>query len=193
MSLPRKQRRAAALADRKRQKKARGPTSEQCSWMAGLLPPAGGRVLQVGAPSEEGTTALATRGWRVVPVDTDGVLADGAFSGDRVDAVTCWLLDVTKARPEALAKLRAMGLRTPDEHRLAVQTLVYRLAHRVLRPGGVLQVVDRSAEALGEALAAGMVRLQRAQAKGTDLEFLSLDAHPLESGALVSVRSRKGQ
>jgi hypothetical protein len=181
-----------ALAERKRQKKTRGPTAEQCSWMAGLLPAAGGRVLQVGTLSEEGTAALATRGWRVVPIDMAEVLAEGAFTSDRIDAVTCWLLDVTRARPEAVTKLRAMGLRTPDEHRLAVQTLVYRLAHRVLRPGGVLQIVDRSGEPLGEALAAGMVRLQRAQAKGTDLEFLSLDAHPLEAGALVSVRSRKG-
>jgi hypothetical protein len=55
----------------------------------------------------------------------------------------------------------------------------------------VLQVVDRTKEPLGEALAAGMVRLQRAQAKGTTFEFLSLDAHPLEAGALVSVRSKK--
>jgi predicted methyltransferase len=107
--------------------------------------------------------------------------------------VTCWLLDVAKAKPEALTRLRAMGLRTPDEHRLAVQTLVYRLADRVLRPGGVLQVVDRMSEPLGEALAAGILRVQRAQSKGTSLEFLSLDAHPVDAGALVSVRSRKAQ
>ena len=159
--------------------------------MAGLLPSQGGRVLQVGTASENGALALTGRGWRVVPIDTGEVLAEGAFEGDRLDAVTCWLLDVAKARPEALARLRTMGMRTPDEHRLAVQTLVYRLADRVLREGGVLHVVDRTREPLGEALAAGMVRLQRAQARGTALEFLSLDSHPLETGALVSVRSRK--
>ena len=94
-------------------------------------------------------------------------------------------------RSEVVEKLRAMGLRTPDEHRLAVQTLVYRLADRVLRPGGVLQVVDRTLEPFGEALATGMMRLQRAQARGTALEFAAIDARPEADGALVSVRSRK--
>jgi hypothetical protein len=192
--LPRKQRRVKALADRKQQKKTRvGPNAEESAWMAGLLPPTGGRVLQVGGASAKSAEALTTRGWRVVPLDTAEVLADAGFTGDRIDAVTCWLLDVAKAKPEALTRLRAMGLRTPDEHRLAVQTLVYRLADRVLRPGGVLQVVDRMSEPLGEALAAGILRVQRAQSKGTSLEFLSLDAHPVDAGALVSVRSRKAQ
>jgi hypothetical protein len=191
-ALPRKQRRVKALAERKLEKKSRGDAGgEEYAWMAGLLPVAGGRVLQVGVPSERATEALTSRGWHVVAVDTAEVLADGGFGGDRLDAVTCWLLDVTRAKADAQTRLRAMGLRTPDEHRLAVQTLVYRLADRVLRPGGVLQVVDRTKEPLGEALAAGMVRLQRAQAKGTTFEFLSLDAHPLEVGALVSVRSKK--
>jgi hypothetical protein len=35
------------------------------------------------------------------------------------------------------------------------------------------------------------MRLQRAQAKGTTLEFASIDAKPFGRGALVSVRSRK--
>jgi hypothetical protein len=210
---PRKQRRAQVLADRKREKKERGGASpEDYAWMAGLLPASGGKVLEVGAAQEKSSEALRGRGWKVVPIDTAEVLAEGAFEGDRIDAVTCWLLDLTRAKPEALARLKAMGLKTTDEHRLAVQTLVYRLADRVLKPGGVLQVVDKTREPLGEALAAGMVRLQRAQSRGTSLEFLSLDARPLEvegptaptgapgqrsplarreAGAMVSVRSRK--
>ncbi|HEX3345213.1 MAG TPA: hypothetical protein VHS09_11605, partial [Polyangiaceae bacterium] len=70
--------------------------------------------------------------------------------------------------------------------------LVYRLADRVLRPGGVLQMVDRMLEPFGESLATGMMRLQRAQAKGTRLEFAAIDARPDAGGTLVSVRSRKG-
>jgi hypothetical protein len=62
----------------------------------------------------------------------------------------------------------------------------------VLRPLGVLQVVERTREPFGESLAAGMVRLQRAQSRGTSLEFASLDAQPHGAGALVSVISRKG-
>jgi hypothetical protein len=53
-------------------------------------------------------------------------------------------------------------------------------------------VVERMNEPFGESLATGMVRLQRAQAKGTGLAFVALDARPETGGAVVSVRSRKG-
>lgn len=194
--MARKDRRVKELAERKRRKKVGGAaSSEDYAWMAGLLPRGGGAgggcVLEAGT-ARDGTAALTERGWRVVPVETGAVLAQGEFTGEPVDVVTCWMLDLRTAKPEVVEKLRAMGLRTPDEHRLAVQTLVYRLANRVLRPGGVLQVVDRMLEPFGESLATGMMRLQRAQAKGTRLEFASIDARPDEGGALVSVRSRKG-
>jgi hypothetical protein len=193
--MPRRERRIQQLAERKRRKKDGAPADgESYAWMAGLLPPPragrGGCVLEVGA--ERGSTsALVANGWKVVPVEAGAALAQGSFAGEPVDAVTCWLLDLRGAKPEVVEKLRAMGLRTPDEHRLAVQTLVYRLADRVLRPGGVLQVVDRTLEPFGEALATGMMRLQRAQAKGTALDFAAIDARPEVDGALVSVRSRK--
>jgi hypothetical protein len=199
--MARKERRAAQLAERRQRKKA-GPASgtppaEQYAWMAGLLPaatgggPTGSRVLEVG-PDARGTAALETRGWQVVAVEPGAVLAPGDFAGEHVDAVTCWLLDLRAAKPAVVEKLHAMGLRTPEEHRLAVMTLVYRLADRILRPAGVLQLVERTREPFGESLAAGMVRLQRAQSKGTALEFASLDARPEGQGALVSVLSRKG-
>jgi hypothetical protein len=192
--MARRERRIQQLAERKRRKKEGAPADgESYAWMAGLLPGrsgSGGCVLEVGA-ERQGTSALVAHGWRVVPVEAGAVLTEGSFSGEPIDAVTCWLLDLSAARPEVVEKLRAMGLHTPDEHRLAVQTLVYRLADRVLRPGGVLQVVDRTREPFGEALATGMMRLQRAQARGTTLEFAAIDARPEEGGALVSVRSRK--
>ncbi|HEY6462101.1 MAG TPA: hypothetical protein VIY73_18170 [Polyangiaceae bacterium] len=191
--MPRRERRAKQLAERKQQKKGRALVDEEAfAWMAGLLPHPGGTVLEVGV-ERRGTDALARRGWRVVPLETGAVLAQGGYGGAPVDAVTCWLLDLRSARPDVLEKLAAMGLRTPDERKLAVQTLVYRLADRVLRPGGVLQVVDRTLEPFGESLATGMMRLQRAQAKGTGLEFASIDARPDTLGALVSVRSRKAK
>jgi hypothetical protein len=190
--MPRKERRIQQLAERKRRKRDGGAADDESyAWMAGLLPAKpGGSVLEVAA-ERRGTSVLVTRGWKVVPVEAGAALAQGSFAGAPVDAVTCWLLDLRAARPEVVEKLRAMGLRTPDEHRLAVQTLVYRLADRVLRPGGVLQVVDRTLEPFGEALATGMMRLQRAQARGTTLEFAAIDARPEAGGALVSVRSRK--
>jgi hypothetical protein len=189
--MARKERRAKVLAERKIQKKIKPPPpGELFGWMAGLLPAGGGRVLEVG-PHLPGTLALEERGWRVVPLDAGAVLAPGEFHGETVDAVTCWLLEVPRGRPAVAEKLDAMGLRTADETRLALQTLVYRLADRVLRPGGVLQVVDKVSHPLDEALATGVMRLQRAQAKGTTMEFASMDAKPVGRGALVSVRSRK--
>jgi hypothetical protein len=191
--MARRERRVKQLAERKLRKKAGSAAGVvDYAWMAELLSRGGaaGCVLEVGA-ERRGTAALTERGWQVVPVETGAVLAQGDFTGEPVDAVTCWLLDLHAAKPAVAEKLRAMGLRTPDEHRLAVQTLVYRLADRVLRPGGVLQVVDRMLEPFGESLATGMMRLQRAQAKGTRLVFAAIDSRPDQGGALVSVRSRK--
>jgi hypothetical protein len=189
--MARKERRAQALAERRQAKKTRGAAGPDLyTWMAERLPEGGGRVLQVGADARS-TAALVARGWKVAPIEAAAVLADGAFGGEPVDAVTCWLLDLRDARLAAMEKLKAMGLRTEDEKRLAVVTLVYRLADRVLKVGGTLQVVERMNEAFGEALAAGMVRVQRAQAKGTGLGFVALDARPEVGGAVVSVRSRK--
>lgn len=190
--MSRKERRAKVLAERKVQKKAKvPPPGELFGWMAGLLPAGGGRVLEVG-PHLSGTMALEERAWRVVPVDAGAVLAPGEFTGEPIDAVTCWLLEVPQGQPALAEKLAAMGLRTADETRLALQTLVYRLADWVLRPGGVLQVVDRMSDPPDEALATGIMRLQRAQAKGTTLEFASMDVKPTgKGGALVSVRLRK--
>ncbi len=192
--MPRQERRKQVLAARKERKKeskkGAGVLDDAAfAWMAGLLPGGGGSVLEVGTGAQ-GRPSLEERGWQVVAVDSGAVLAPGAYSGEPVDAVTCWLLQVP-ARPDVGQRLEAMGLRSTDEARLALQTLVYRLADRVLRPGGVLQVVDRADAAFDEALATGVMRLQRAQAKGTTLEFASLDARPFGRGALVSVRSRK--
>jgi hypothetical protein len=190
--MARKDRRKQVLAERKLRKKDKAIlTDELFTWMAGLLPATGGSVLEVGAGSPGQQAALEGRGLRVVPADAAAVLAPGVFSGEPVDAVTCWLLEVPK-RPDVAARLDAMGLKTEQEARLALQTLVYRLADRVLRPGGSQQLVDRTEEPFDEALATGMMRLQRAQAKGTSLEFASMDAKPFGRGALVSVRSRKG-
>lgn len=191
--MARRERRVKQLAERRQLKKGASLVREEAfAWMAGLLPAPAGSVLEVGA-DPRGTAALKKGGWRVVPVETGAVLAQGDFAGAPVDAVTCWLIDLRTARPDVLERLGAMGLQTADERRLAVQTLVYRLADRVLRPGGVLQVVDRMKEPFGESLATGMMRLQRAQSKGTALEFASIDARPDQAGALVSVRSRKGR
>jgi hypothetical protein len=69
---------------------------------------------------------------------------------------------------------------------------VYRLADKVLRAGGVLEVVDRVAQGpgaarLSEAAAQGLLRVRAAMAQGTSLELVSLDTR----GTFVSIRSRR--
>lgn len=191
--MSRQERRKLVLAERKKRKKAKAPPAgDLYGWMASLLPAPPGRVLEVGA-TEDGTEALEARGWSVAFADSAAVLAPGQFQGEPVDAVTCWLLDVPTGKGPIADRLEAMGLQSAEERRLALQTLVYRLADRVLRPGGVLQVVDRLDGSFDEDMATGRLRLQRAQAKGTALEFASLDAKDAGRATLVSVRSRKGR
>jgi hypothetical protein len=123
--------------------------------------------------------------------DDDGITAALAAAGP-FDAAACWLLEPHGARLHH-AKMRAIGIRDVEEYRIGMQRLVYRLADKVLRAGGVLQVVDRAgqgaadAAGLSEAAAQGMLRLRAGMAEGTSLELVSLDAR----GALVSVRSRR--
>jgi hypothetical protein len=158
----------------------------------------GGTVLFRGSPREaaEGAYAIAYAGG--VPMgEAAAVLVEGDVIGDDeltaaliaagpFDAVTCWLLDTHAARLRD-ERVRAIGMRSADEYRIGVQRLVYRLADRVLRAGGILHVVDRLESALGEAAAQGVLRLRAAMAQGTSLELLSLDTRDF----LVSVRSRR--
>jgi len=107
------------------------------------------------------------------------------------DAVACWLIDTHDARVQD-TRIRSIGIRDAAEYRLGMQRLVYLLSDTVLRPGGVLQIVDDVAESrtpvrVSEAMAAGLLRLRSGLARGTSLELLSLDTR----GSLVSIRSRR--
>jgi hypothetical protein len=167
----------------------------------------GGTVLFRGSAREVADSAYeVTYGGAIAMGEARTVLLEGDLIGDDeltaalqaagpFDAVTCWLLDTHAARLRD-SKVRAIGIRTADEYRIGIQRLVYRLADKVLREGGVLHVVDRApqaagqpAQALSEAAAQGVLRLRAAMAQGTSLELLSLDARDV----LVSVRSRRAR
>jgi hypothetical protein len=165
----------------------------------------GGTVLFRGSPREaaEGAYAIAYGGGAPIG-EAAAVLVEGDVIGDDelraaliaagpFDAVTCWLLDTHGARLRD-ERVRAIGMRTTEEYRIGVQRLVYRLADRVLRAGGILHVVDRAplpdqrpSPALSEESAQGVLRLRAAMAQGTSLELMSLDTRDF----LVSVRSRR--
>jgi hypothetical protein len=166
----------------------------------------GGTVLFRGSPREASDGAYAVAYAGGIPMgEAAAVLVEGDAIGDEqltaallaagpFDAVTCWLLDTHEARLRD-ERVRAIGMRTADEYRIGVQRVVHRLADKVLRSGGILQVVDRAPQAgprpslpaLSEAAAQGVLRLRAAMAQGTSLELVSLDARD----DLVSVRSRR--
>ncbi len=72
------------------------------------------------------------------PTLTAWLAASGAF-----DAVTCWLIG-TYAERIRDESLRRLPIRDPDDYRAAVQRAVIRLATRVIRPGGLVHLVDRA-------------------------------------------------
>jgi hypothetical protein len=166
----------------------------------------GGTLVLRGHAREGGEGAYAVDYEREVrppqPGEAQAVLVEGDLMDDEpltgalvaagpFDAVTCWLLDTHAARLHH-AKVRAIGMRNADEYRIGMQRLVYRLADKAMRGGGVLQVVDRVGHGpvgagLSEAAAQGLLRLRAAMAEGTSLELVSLDTR----GSLVSVRSRR--
>jgi hypothetical protein len=65
------------------------------------------------------------------------------FSKAPFDAVTIWLIGSYECR-FSCADLFQFRITNPQEYRLHVQNRTYALASKILRPGGVLQVVDRS-------------------------------------------------
>ncbi|WP_241667095.1 hypothetical protein [Muricoccus nepalensis] len=98
--------------------------------------------------------------------------ADGPF-----DAVTVWLTGVHMYRQYNVVVTSA-GIKTDGSHRLFVQNAVYELADKVLRPGGVLQVVDRGEAPATETMKQDIIRAHREQAEPTTLDFRAIEYTP---------------
>lgn len=84
---------------------------------------------------------------RINLIQADVLFQDPSFqsylqSQSPFDAVTIWLIGAYRNR-ESCADLYPLHMTAPHDYRLRVQNATYALASKILRPGGVLQVVDR--------------------------------------------------
>ena len=146
--------REAARGAQARKKPGARRARSDYAWMAGLLPRPRRRgcVLEVGA-DRNGTAALVERGldawcrWRRRPCWRRASSRRRAGRRRHVLAARGAPRGASRRWSRSCAP---WACARPRRHRLAVQTLVYRLADRVLRPGGVLQMVDRMIEPFGE-------------------------------------------
>lgn len=85
------------------------------------------------------------------------------------DGIVCWLMGTHKAR-----KLNAAipdYVESPGDYRLFVQNKVYELSDRVLRPGGVLHIVDRGEPSASQRNKTSTLYAHRDQACVTSLQI----------------------
>jgi SAM-dependent methyltransferase len=118
------------------------------------------------------------------PVVKGALLLDGDIINDPelltwleklspIDAVVCWLIGTHEARPANTLFLRRR-VNNPGEYRLCVQNRVYEVADKVLRPEGVVHIVDRG-EQLTKSLEEDVLNAHRDQASVTSLNVESID------------------
>ena len=118
------------------------------------------------------------------PVEGGALLLDGDLIKDPelvtwlldlppIDALVCWLIGTHEARPANTLVLRRR-VNDPGEYRLCVQNRVYELADKVLRPEGVVHIVDRGEE-LTKSLEEDALNAHRDQASVTSLTVESID------------------
>ena len=93
------------------------------------------------------------------------------------DAVTIWLIGAFEER-KSCVNLDDFKMKRLGEYRLHIQNKTYELAARILRPGGLLQVVDRSEIPEDKSLHEELLQSHRDQASTTDLEVLSIAYRP---------------
>jgi len=93
---------------------------------------------------------------------------------EKFDAVTIWLSGVHMMR-QFNATIQQRGISADGDHRLYVQNKVYEVADKILRSGGVLQVVDRGEAPTSELLRQDKLRAHREQASVTSLQVTDLN------------------
>ncbi len=130
---------------------------------------------------EAGTISLSRE---VMLLQGDLLLADTELfrfieSKAPFDAVTIWLIGTYKAR-KSCVNIDDFKIQDPGEYRLHVQNKTYELAGRILRTGGILQVVDRGKIPGDDVLNENVLESHRAQASGTGLEIFRLTSRPYD-------------
>lgn len=97
------------------------------------------------------------------------LLSDGPF-----DAVTIWLTGAHMWRRSNVVS-RARRVRSEHDLRILLQNDVYELADRILRPGGILHVVDRSEAPTSDFLYQAYLQAHREQAEPTTLDIRDIE------------------
>ncbi len=90
------------------------------------------------------------------------------------DAITIWLIGTHHLRNEC-ENLFNLKIKSSFDYRLRVQNQVYVLADKLLRSGGVLQIIDRGEVPDTKLLREGILNAHKEQASVTDFEVSSLD------------------
>lgn len=101
------------------------------------------------------------------------------------DAITVWLIGSYMFR-SSCSTLASLEMTTPADYRLEVQNRAYDLAATVLRPGGVLHLVDRAA--VDATVSTAVLQQHREQADGTGLHVDALAFRNYREGGSKGVR-----
>jgi SAM-dependent methyltransferase len=122
----------------------------------------------------------------------DRSLAEDLSSTGPFDLVTGWLIGSHEARENSV-EIQSQGISSATEYRLFVQNVVYEIADRVLRPGGVLQLVDRIQHPDLEKMREDLLRSHAEQAEGTTLQVRDVSFTPYQEapGGRVTLISEK--
>lgn len=109
-------------------------------------------------------------------VCNDPALLQTLIDDTPFDAVTIWLTGTHMMR-QFHRDVKSRNIGSDGAHRLYVQNSVYELADRVLKSGGVLQVVDRTEAPTTDEMRDDFLNAHREQASVTNLEVTTLDYH----------------
>tara|TARA_R110002096_G_scaffold252595_4_gene445489 strand:- start:693 stop:1589 length:897 start_codon:yes stop_codon:yes gene_type:complete len=96
--------------------------------------------------------------------DHDTELSEWLLSSPKFDAIACWNIGTYTALHQSFG--------TPQEYRLRTQNVTYELAECILRPGGVLHIIDRGQTPTDSTRATcieGLLECHRDQASVTSL------------------------
>lgn len=127
----------------------------------------------------------------------DPELIDALASDAPFDAVTIWLTGTHMMR-QFHRDVRSRSIGSDGAHRLYVQNNVYELADRILKSGGVLQVVDRTEAPTTDEMRDDFLRAHRDQAsvtglQVTDLEYLIYEEPQLQRTPMVFTPGTSGR
>jgi hypothetical protein len=115
-------------------------------------------------------------------VINDPKLISWLESADPFDAITCWCMDTHQAR-RWQTDLDKFGFETAGDYRGYVQRQAYLLADKLLRPGGILQTVNRGEVPRTDHLREDFLATHRRLARETSLLVQGLEYRVYEEPA----------